>query len=301
MQAGVNLETGSSKPQQVRAVLLLVLTALLWSMGGLFIKYVQWNAPAIAGTRSGISALFLIIVGRIPRLSAVIKSERRESRQTKFLLPFLGGLACACTMILFVIATKLTTAANAILLQYTAPVWVALFGAWFLKERATPLDWLIIAVVFGGLFLFFFDRFDYRGFWGNIAAIVSGFSYAWMTLLLRKQKRSPLQSIIIGNIMAALLCSPFMTGPWPDLTGWLALLFLGVVQLGLPYLLYAYAIRHVLAIEAILIPILEPILNPVWVFLFLGETPGSWSILGGLVVLTAVTYRSYRVVKRSHG
>ena len=160
---------------------------------------------------------------------------------------------------------------------------------------------MIISVVFGGVLLFFFDRFDYRGFWGNIAAIVSGFSYAWMTLLLRKQKRSPLQSIIIGNIMAALLCSPFMTGPWPDLAGWLAILFLGVVQLGLPYLLYAYAIRHVLAIEAILIPILEPILNPVWVFLFLGETPGSWSILGGLVVLTAVSYRSYRVVRRSRG
>ena len=94
------------------------------------------------------------------------------------------------------IATKLTTAANAILLQYTAPAWVAVFGAWFLKERATPLDWLTIAAVFGGLFLFFFDRFDYRAFWGNIAAIVSGFSYAWLTLLLRKQKLSPLRSII---------------------------------------------------------------------------------------------------------
>lgn len=275
------------------------MTGLLWSTGGLFVKYVQWNAPAIAGTRSGISALFLILVSRIPRLSAVIKSGRRESRQTQFLLPILGGLAYACTVILFVTATKLTTAANAILLQYTAPAWVAIFAAWFLKERATSLDWLIIFVIFGGLFLFFIDRFDYRAFWGNIAAIISGFSLAWLTLLLRRQKRSPLQSIIIGNIMAAVLCSPFMAGSWPDLTGWLALLFLGIVQLGLSYILYSYAIRHVLAIEAILISILEPILNPVWVFLFLGETPGSWSILGGLVVLTAVTYRSYRVVRRS--
>jgi drug/metabolite transporter (DMT)-like permease len=276
-----------------------MLTALLWSTGGLFIKYIQWNAPAIAGARSGIAALFLLLVSRVPRLAAVMGNPGRDSRGSRnFLLPLLGGLAYACTVILYVSATKLTTAANAILLQYTAPAWVAIFGAWYLKERASSLDWLIIAVVFGGLFLFFFDRFDHRGFWGNIAAIVSGFTYAWMILLLRRQKRSPLRSIIVGNIMAAVFCAPFMLGPWPDLSGWLALLFLGVVQIGIPFLLYTYAIKHVLAIEAILIPIIEPLLNPVWVLLFIGETPGVWSILGGLVVLSALTYRSYQMVKR---
>jgi drug/metabolite transporter (DMT)-like permease len=292
----------------MKAVLLLVLTAFLWSTSGLFIKYVRWNAPAIAGTRSGIAALFIILAGRVPRFSAMMRNPKRESRGSgaegrlsRILFPLLGGLAYACTVVLFVIATRLTTAANAILLQYTAPAWVALFGAWFLKERATSLDWLIIAAVFGGLVLFFFDHFDTRGFWGNVLAIASGFTYAWMILLLRRQKRSPLASIIIGNLMAAAFCAPFIRAPWPDLAGWLALLYLGTVQLGFSYLLYTYAIRHVLAIEAILIPTLEPLLNPLWVFLFLGEIPGSWSILGGLVVLSALTYRSYRMVRRSRG
>ncbi len=232
-----------------------------------------------------------------PKQKSVGRDEER--RLSRLLFPFLGGLTYACTVVLYVIAIRLTTAANAILLQYTAPAWVAVFGAWFLKERATSLDWLIIAAVFGGLFLFFFDRFDTRGFWGNILAIASGFTYAWMILLLRRQKRSPLASIIFGNIMAAAFCAPFMRAPWPDLTGWLALLYLGTVQLGFSYLLYTYAIRHVLAIEAILIPTLEPLLNPLWVFLFLGETPGSWAIVGGIVMLTALTYRSYRLVRRS--
>src|SRR5262249_24016158 len=166
-------------------------------------------------------------------------------------------------------ANKLTTAANAILLQYTAPVWVALLAGWLLDERATRADWLTIAVVFGGMAIFLYDGLRLHDLAGVIVAIASGVAFATMIVLLRLQKdASAIESIILGNLIGALIGLPAMwSSPWPDARSLLALLVLGVVQLGLSYLLYARAIMHVTALEAVLIPVLEPILNPLWVLL----------------------------------
>ena len=266
-------------PERSRAILYLILTAILWSTSGILIKMVHWHPVAIAGMRSAIAALFLVAVIRRPHFTWSFSQIG-------------GAVAYAATVIIFVSANKLTTAANAILLQYTAPVFVALFSAWFLGERIGWLDWATVLVVMGGMALFFFDRLTAGGLWGNILAVVSGVGLASLVLFLRKQKDgSPLESILLGNVLAALAGLPFMFGPPPDATGWIGLLLLGIFQLGLTYALYAIAIKHVTALEGILIPVIEPLLNPCWVFLFLGERPGSWALAGGAVVLATVTVR----------
>lgn len=264
-----------------RSVLLLVLAALFWSLGGLLIKAVTWPPLAVAGGRGLIAGVFLLATNRGLRF--------HFSRDQ-----VLGAVAYAACTVTFCTATKLTTAANAILLQYTAPVWVALFGAWFLGERATRADWVTIVVVLSGMGLFFADSLELAHAVGNVIAIVSGVCFAAMTMALRKQKdTSATESIILGNFIA------FLIGAWwivraPALTpvGWLSLGTLGVVQLGVSYWLYARAIKHVSALEAVLIPVIEPILNPVWVLLALHEKPTLLSLLGGIVVLSAVTVRA---------
>jgi drug/metabolite transporter (DMT)-like permease len=271
-----------------RAILFLVIAALLWSSGGLLIKLVSWNPVAIAGTRSAIAALVMLAFRR--RMSLNWGPAQ------------LGGAVCyAATVILFVMANKLTTAANAILLQYTAPIYVALASYWFLRERITKADLLAIAAAIGGMILFFMDDLSKGGPWGNIVAILSGIAFAGTALFLRKQKdSSPLESLFIGNIVTFLIGLPFILRSLPNATGWVGLAFLGVFQLGFSYILYAEAIKHVTALEAILIPILEPILNPIWVFLMLREKPGKWAIYGGIIVLAAVTLRCLSVLRQGH-
>lgn len=273
--------------QRERALGYLVITALLWSLGGLLIKSVAWNPLAIAGMRSAIALL--------PMLAFT-----KRSRFTWSGAQLGGAVAYAATVSLFVVANKLTTAANAILLQYTAPIYVALFGTWFLGEKATKTDWLAIGATFGGMLLFFADRLSPGGMLGNFIAILSGIAFAGTAMCLRKQKNaSPLESVILGNILTAFIGLPFMfSGPYPDATGWAALLLLGLFQLGFSYILYATAMKHVTALEGILIPILEPILNPVWVALLLGEKPGRFAVVGGLIVLAAVTGRSAATLRQ---
>jgi drug/metabolite transporter (DMT)-like permease len=212
----------------------------------------------------------------------------------------LGGALCyAGTVILFVVATKLTTAANAILLQYTAPVYVALFSYWLLKERITRPDLFTIVAAFGGMVLFFLDDLSKGGFWGNVIAIISGIAFAGTALFLRKQKdHSPLESVFLGNVLTFLIGLPFMVRSSPDARSWVGLVLLGVFQLGCSYILYAEAIKYVTALEGILIPILEPVLNPVWVFLLIGEVPGPWAMVGGTIVLVSVTLRCVSALRQ---
>jgi drug/metabolite transporter (DMT)-like permease len=262
-----------------RAIFFLILAAVLWSSGGLFIKSVDWNPVAIAGVRSFIAALVLFAFLRRPNFT--------------WSLPQVGGaIAYSMTVTLFVVSTKLTTAANAILLQYTAPVYVALLGAWFLGEQTEWFDWVIILAVIGGMALFFLDRLTVGNIWGNVCAILSGVSFAFIVLFMRKQKTgSTLETVILGNLLTGLIGLPFMFESAPGAMSWAGLSFLGLIQLGFSYVLYSEAIKHVSAIEAILIPGIEPILNPIWVFLVLGERPGKWAFVGGLIVLISVTIR----------
>ncbi len=281
LSASATLTVPTEAAAHRRALLLLVVTALLWSLGGVLIKWVEWNPLAIAGARSLIGAVVIaLLLGRQLRFDGSFDQIG-------------GAVAYASTVVLFVIANKLTTAANAILLQYTAPIYVALFSPWFLGERASRRDWLILLVMMGGMVLFFLDDLSLDGYLGNLVALGSGISFAWLTLFLRRQKDGfPLPSLLLGNLLAGLIGLPFMFQSMPSTSSWIGLLLLGVVQLGLPYILYALALRRVTAVEGILIPMLEPVLNPIWVFLLMGERPSPWAIVGGTVILGAVIFRA---------
>lgn len=266
-----------------RSVLLLVGASFCWSLAGVLIKFVatSWPGLAVAGGRGIIAALFLLLTNRGLRF--------HWSRDQ-----IVGAISYAACTVTFCTATTLTSAANAILLQYTAPVWVALLGAWLLHERATWADWLTIVVTLGGMMLFFKDSLTLGHVGGDVLAVLSGVFFAGMTMALRKQKDgSAVESIILGNMIAFVVGLPWLIrAPLLPASGWAALLLLGVVQLGFSYWLYARAIRHVTALEAVLIPVIEPILNPVWVLLFMRETPSRWALLGGGIVLCAITLRA---------
>ena len=271
-------------PSRFLGPLLLLLASLCWSLGGVLIKSIDWPPMAVAGGRSAIAIpLMLAFVGR-PKFT--------------FSAAQIGGaVGYALTVVLFVFATRMTTAANAIFLQYTAPIYVAILGRWYLNERALRIDWLVIVVALGGIALFFMDRLTVSGFWGNIVALGSGIAFASVAIFLRKEKAgSPVTSIILGNIIVAVAGAPFMLQTSLGVgDGW-RLLLLGTVQLGLPYVFYAAAIKHVTALEATLIPLLEPVLNPLWVMLALGERPGPWAIVGAALVLAAVLARGALMV-----
>lgn len=261
--------------------MLLLAAAILWSLGGVLIKSIDWTPLAIAGSRSLIA---IVVIGLVmPEVS------RKISWRT---LP--GALAYAGTVVLFVIATKLTSAANAIFLQYTAPIYIAIISPWVLQERTKPLDWLLILVALCGVALFFVDQLSFEGLSGVVAALASGMSFAWLTVIMRRHRNeSPESILLLGNVLTLVFASPWMfpivnlerNGVW--------ILLLGVLQLAIPYLLYSRAIKHIRALDAAIISIIEPILNPIWVILIKGEPASRWSVIGGAIVLTTSLFRSF--------
>ncbi len=269
-----------------RALVLLATCGLCWSTAGVLIKLVAWHPLAIWSVRGGIAALALYAIRR-PSLRNIARAE------------WAAACALALSTGLFVIANKLTTAANAILIQYSAPIWVALLGAWFLGERASRVDWATIAAVIVGIALFFVEQLTLDHFAGNLVAAAGGVAYAAGALTMRKAALDPnidpLRPLLLGNALAAVLGLPFwFASPAPDANGWLALIALGIVQQALAYLCYAGAIRHVTALEAMLMPVIEPIASPVWVALAFGERPGPWALAGGAIVIGAVVVRATR-------
>ncbi|MEJ1972760.1 MAG: DMT family transporter [Lacunisphaera sp.] len=271
-----------ARSRHTRSVGLLLIAALCWSLAGVLFKYVAWSGLAAGAGRGLIAAVFLLAVAW------------RSLRFTWSPVQLGAAAAYAACTVLFALANKLTTAANAILLQYTAPVWVALLGAWLLREHPTRGDWATIVVVLGGLGLFLYDGLQLGQLTGVLVALASGVCFAVMTILMRRQKHgSALESVILGNLLCVAIGLPSLVrAPALPASGWAALLLLGVVQLGLSYLFYSRAIKHVTALEAVLIPVLEPILNPIWVMLTLGERPSPLALLGGVIVLGAVTTRA---------
>lgn len=269
-------------PAHSKSVILLLLAALCWSLGGVLIKWVQWPPLAVAGGRGLITAVFLALVCA------------RSLRFTWSPVQLGAAVAYALTTVCLVTATKLTTAANAILLQYTAPVWVALLGAGLLGEHPRRSDWAVMGVVLAGIGVFLYDGLRFSGLLGNLLGLASGGTFAALVLLLRKQKDgSPIESIILGNLLAgAIGLSWLLTAPPMPIDSWAALVALGTVQLGVSYLLYAKAVKQVTALEAVLIPMIEPVLNPVWVMLVLGERPSGLALAGGTLVVGAVAWRA---------
>lgn len=287
----------SALPLHRQGLLAVTGAAVLWSTGGLFIKWVSLDALGVTMWRSLLAGLAM----------AAITGLRPPLPWRAGWLVWGLALSYAAMLLLFVSATKLTTAANAIFLQYTAPLYLLTIGPLFLEERASRFDLACVAAAFAGMGLFFVGRLEARDAAGNACALGSGAAFAAFLILLRQPSCGPTtrpRAIILGNavLVAALLIvnvarrdpAPFTPGPG-DLAG---LVFLGVVQIGLAYALFGFGIAHVPALEASLIGMLEPVLNPAWVFLVLGETPGWWAIAGGAVIIVAVSVRTIASERR---
>jgi len=268
-----------------RAALLLAGTALLWSTGGLAIKSVNLSPMAVTGGRSLFSALTLLALFG-GRLDFALTPARVGA-----------AVAYAALLVTSVAATKMTTAANAILLAYTAPIYVALLAPVFLGEKTCRADWLFIAASLGGMALFFLDRLSPSGVWGNLLAVSTGLSYAVFTVCMRAgrdgQDGSLVSAVIVGHGLTALAGLPFLVGQASVMTvsDLLGLGYLGLVQQGGSLALYVWCIKRLQALEAMCLLMLEPIFNPIFVALGYGELPGFWAVLGGLVVIGAVILR----------
>ncbi len=268
-----------------RAILMVFIASVLWSTGGLFIKLIDWNPIAITGARSGISAIVILVFW-------LVKYKEFLPRPNRFVV--LASVNYTILVLLFVVANKYTTAANAILLQFTAPIWVLVIGRVFYRESFHRVDLICVFIVISGMILFFVGDLDSGGLFGNILAILSGISFAIMILNLNKmRKHRPIEVVFWGNILAFVVSFPFYSSVVIDLPSSLAISFMGVFQLGLAYVLFSVSIQSVTPIDAILIPVVEPLLNPIWVLIVTHEKPSSFAVLGGLVIVGSVVWRNY--------
>jgi DME family drug/metabolite transporter len=274
----------STPGKQMRAAVLAVAgAAILWSSGGLFIKLAPMPALAVACGRSLVAALFCL---------AVLRPNLRQAR-------WATAASYAACIVTFVSATKLTTAANAIFLQYTGPAYVLVLSPFLLDEPFRPLDAICVALSLAGMSLFFVGKVESGQALGNVLGIVSGVFFALTVVLLRRDAKDgsgdALPSTALGNLLAAAVTLPFALHALPDMLtvrGAGVLLYLGIVQLGVAYWLFVKGVRRVPAAEASLISMLEPVLNPIWVLIGFGERPGFWAIAGGAVVIAAVVLRT---------
>lgn len=272
-----------SEPGMRGAALAVAGAAVLWSSGGLFIKLAPMPALAVACGRSLIAAVFYMIV---------LRPNLRAARWTT-------AAAYAGCIVTFVTATRLTTAANAIFLQYTGPAYVLLLSPWLLRESFRRIDGVCVALSLLGMSLFFVGKVEAGQALGNGLGVVSGVFFALTVVLLRRDAKSgrdtALPSTALGNLLAAAVTLPWALQSLPEMTsarGAGVLLYLGVVQLGVAYLLFIRGVRKVPAAEASLISMLEPVLNPIWVLIGTGERPGPWALLGGAIVIAAVVVRT---------
>lgn len=268
-----------------KGILFIVAAAILWSSGGIGIKALADPPLKVTFYRSLFAAIALLVLFG-PRVWA-----RRQWKSTAvFAMAIISYGACLTT---FVVATKWTTAANAIFLQYAGVVWVLLFSPMVTKEPMRLRDAVAIAVAISGMALFFVGRFETRGMSGNVMALISSVFFAALILALRRENHAAQSAITWGNIAVALTLLP-VVGHDFVLTrkAFGILLLLGLFQIALPYVLFARGLKYVTATEASLTGMLEPIANPVWVFLFLGERPSTFAIGGAAVVLCAIAWHT---------
>ena len=280
--------------------LLMALCAILWSTGGVFSKGV------VVGDAAG-SAAPLVVQGLVTAggrsLVVVVVLLVFVHRRLHLHLSWpvcLGALALALNFLCYNLALRYTTAANVLFLQYTAPLFVVLLGWWLLREKPHRLDGVVLAVVFGGLALFFVGKLGLGGAAGNLLGLASGFLFGCFFVFSRQVAGgNPIEMVILANLLTVLMTLPWWFSAHPTAGSWGLLLAMGTFQTALPYLLYAAAIRKVTAVEASLIAVIEPLLAPVWTFVLPPhEVPSPWALLGGAIVLAAVTTRGIQVARR---
>lgn len=270
-----------------KGILGVVAAAVLWSSGGLLIKLISLTAMQLSFFRCLIAAIVILVVFR----KQVIYTNG---------LALINAVFYAAVLILFVYATKTTAAANAIFLQSTAPIYVLIFEPLINKTNYEKINILTIAVCFAGMILFFMGEISPGHMEGNIMALAAGVAFAAFFLGMRRNKNEyQFSSIFYGNVLVAIICLPYVlelnTFTFSD--AWMVA-FLGIFQIGLAYIFFTYGLRRVLAIEASMISLIEPVFNPIWVFIGYGEIPSETAIIGGIIIITAITVRTIIVETR---
>lgn len=277
----------STHAGKIPPTLFVFIAALLWSTGGLFIKASTLSASQVSFGRCAFAAITIALV----------------TRRTGFKLNLMTGVTAviyAIVLLLFVMATKMTTSANAIFLQYTAPIYVMILEPVVYKEKFKPKDLVTVIFCLGGMSLFFMGRLNAQDLTGNVIAIICGAFFGILMLLLRASSMrevNPASSAFYGNILLALFTLPSFAGAigaigWRDLA---IISYLGIFQLGLSYILFTMGLaRGLRSVDAAIICYIEPVLNPLWVFLVLGERPSAWAMVGGMLILITVFVHSVR-------
>jgi drug/metabolite transporter (DMT)-like permease len=286
-----------------RGSLFILAAAIFWSTGGYFIKYISLDAFGISLWRSSLASVTLYIFYRInfSKKTSDIGHRIPDSSDWYSLRTLSTAVVYAGLLILFVMATKLTTSANAIFLQYTAPVYVLFFDPIISRTKIKFADVIAVLVTIAAMGLFFVGQFETSSVIGNILALISGLCFAGYTLLLKHEKTTEAmrwQSVIVGHlIIVVIMIVLTATGnaiAMPKNIGEVGMLcFLGIMQIGVPYALFTKGIHHVRALDALLLSMLEPVLNPVWVYFGVHETPSEYAIIGGLIILTVVIIRAF--------
>jgi len=264
-----------------KGLLFVFIAAVLWSSGGLFIKLISLNAMQLSFFRAGIAALTFALIFR-----------KRILIINKF--TFINSVFYSLVLISFVVATKTTTAANAIFLQATAPIYVLIFEPLINKTKYEKSNIITVAVCFVGMLFFFIGELEPGHLEGNLVALFSGIMFASFFLGMKKNDIKHQQSsIFFGNVLVTIISIPFIlsldTISFDDF--WM-LGYLGVFQIAIAYAFFASGLKRVFAVEASIISMIEPVLNPVWVFFGYGEVPSFWAIIGGIIIISAILIKT---------
>src|SRR5687768_1149226 len=271
----------------INPVFLVVLAVLLWSTGGLLIKSTTIDAYQVTFFRSLFAALTVLILTRKQGLKIDA-------------FGIFTSVIYALLLFLFVWATKKTTAANAIFLQYTAPIYILLLAPFIIGEKFHLRDLVTVVVVLAGMSLFFVGQLRLEDYQGNTAALFSGIFLGLYIMLLRHPKAegfNPAIAVIYGNFLLALVNAPTGISAIPSMTfmDWFAVTFLGIFQIGISYILFIKGVRGgTRPLDASLIGFIEPLLNPVWVFIFVGERPSRWALVGGAIIIVTIAVHTVR-------
>lgn len=257
----------------------VLLSAICFSTGGVLIKSIPWNSFSISLARSVLSLIVIILY------------QKSQGRKFVFNKMVLFGAMCNCIMaVTFVMATKMTTAANAIVLQFTEPVFLILIVWLVYKQKPKKDAVLTCLLVLLGIVCFFFESLSAGGMAGNLFAILSGFSYAGVFLIKKFPGGDFESSLIVSHVISILIGIPFfMKETVFTPTVWVYVVALGIVQFGLSYIFLSKGLDRVSPVTASLTSTIEPILNPVLVAIFCGETIGSLSIVGAVLVIGSAT------------
>ncbi len=274
-----------------RGLLYISFTAFLWSSSGLFIKVLTLGAFQISFFRSAIAGITILAISII---------AKRKPKFERDLISNLCALSYAAILIFFVLATKMTTAANAIFLQFTAPIYLLFLEPIFLKTKFRIRDLITIIFCIAGMALFFFGKLDTGSIYGNVFAILSGISFAFFSLFLKWKKQlhksaNTLNNLIVGNFLVSIICLPLIfDGLSVSLTESLILIYMGAIQIGVSYMIFNEGIKYVSATESMIIAMLEAMFNPIWVYVGIGEEPSGYAIIGAAIIFAAILVHNIR-------